>query len=912
MTLYRWLLRLCPPRLRRECGSAMEETFARRMEDARQVGRWRAARVWRREIVGLMVVAVSEWWSATHPPHLHHEQRPGIGGTDRIGQELRFAARRLRRSPGFAVTAAATLALAIGANAALFTVVQRVVVNPLPYPEADRLIELDHGSVRLRVGAGMGNTAGLFFHYLERSRTIDRAALYRTIDRTLSGNGEPERIRVTRVTPSLASVLRVAPVVGRWFSDDEGKPGAAPAAVLSHGLWTRRYSSDAGILGRQVMLDGVATTVVGVMPPSFAFPEPAVEAWTAEPLARSMGFGLWNYSGVARLREGVSIDAARAELTSLIADVPAAFPGDATALGNVETQLLFTGRTLKEATVGGVTRALWILLAAVGVLLLVACANVANLFLVRSETRQREVAVRRALGATRAGIARFFLTESVLLAATAGAFGLLLAAGAVRLLLAFGPATLPRLHEIRLDSMSVAFTAALSLLAAVACGVLPLWRGARLSPSLHDVGRTSTASRGRHRIRHVLMAAQVALALVLLVASGLLVRSLQNLRAIDPGFDASSALTFRIGLPNAGYPSLAAVVAGHHAILERLAALPGVLRASATSCLPLAGGCSGNTVLIEGRTYPPGTAPPLALFRAVAGGYFETMGMRIVRGRGIDRGDVDRAERVVVVSEGLAKRYFVGEDPIGRRLASNKPPARTGQPADPIWLTIVGVAADVPTRALAGPIEPNRLPLLFMPMSIASGPDAPRMTIGPDAAVMSYVVRTAPSPHSILPSVRRAIDEVDSTLALAQVKTLQETLDAAAAQMAFTMVLLTIAASVTLLLGAIGIYGVMSYIVSQRVAEIGIRIALGAEPGTVAGMIARQGGLVALVGAGVGLGAAFAGTRLIESLLYGVSSRDPGVFIATTALLLAVALAACWLPARRAARLSPMQALRME
>jgi putative ABC transport system permease protein len=899
--------------MRREYGAAMEETFARRLDDAGAWGRWRQARVWRREVVGLLAMAASERWHSRTVGAAADEGRRG-GRMDRLGQELRHAARRLVRSPAFTVTAVLTLALAIGANAAIFAVVQHVVLNPLPYPASDRLIELDHGSVGLRVAAGLGNTAGLYFHYLERSRTLEGAALYRTVDRTISGTGEPERIRVTRVTPSLASVLRVSPVVGRWFTEQEGTPGTTPAAVLSHKLWARRYNSDTSVVGRQVSLDGVPTEIVGVMPASYTFPEPTVEAWVAEPLARSMGFGLWNYSGVARLHDGVTLETARAEINGLIPGVPAAFPGDAGALGNVETKLMFTGRSLKDATIGGVARSLWILLAAVGVVLLVACANVANLFLVRSEARQREVAVRRALGATRVGIARYFLTESVLLSIAGGALGLAIAAGAVRLLLAFGPATLPRLHELRLDLVTVSFTAVVSLLTALACGALPLWRVVPFVQSLHEVGRSNTASRGRHRVRHLLMGAQVALALVLLVASGLMVRSLQKLRAIDPGFDASSTLTFRIGLPDRGYPTVAAAVAGHHAILDRVSAMPGVIHASATSCLPLGGGCSGNTVLIEGRTNPPGTTPPIALFRAVAGDYFEAMGTRIIRGRGIDRGDVDRREQVVVVSESIAKRYFPGEDPIGRRLASNRPPARLGQLPELTWQTIVGIAADTPTRALAGPNEPNRLPLLYMPMSIAGGPalrSGPAI-IGPDAGIMSYVVRTATPPHALLPPIRRAVDEVDKSLAIAQVRTLQEILDGAAAQMAFTMVLLAIAATVTVMLGAVGTYGVMSYIVSQRTGEIGVRLALGADPASVAGMIARQGGLVALAGAVIGLGTAFAGSRLIESLLYGVSPRDPGVFAATTAILIAVALAACWLPARRASRLSPVEALRAE
>jgi predicted permease len=822
---------------------------------------------------------------------------------DAIGQEIRHAARRLRRSPAFALAALLTLALAIGANASIFAVVQRVVLNPLPYPDSDRLIELDHGALSLNLPSRMGLTLGLYYQYAERSRTLDGIALYRTDDQTLTGDGEPERVRVSRATPSLAPVLRVAPVLGRWFSEEEGVPGGRQVAVLSHKLWMRRYGSDPRVIGRPVMLGGDPMQVIGVMPATFAFPDPRVDVWVVEQVARTMGFGLWNYSGVARLRAGATVASARDEMTGLIADLPRAYPNDAFMRGNLETRLIVTARTLKEAIIGNVAGTLWILLAAVGLVLVVACANVANLFLVRSEARQREIAVRRALGASRAGIAHYFLAESVLLSIAGGAVGLVIASGAVRLLVRLGPATLPRLEEVQLDGVALAFTFVLSLLAGVAFGAIPLWRGTQLAASLHESGRSNTASRGRHRARHLLMGAQIALALVLLVSSGLMVRSFQRLRAVDPGFNAASALTFSIGLPERDYRSPAAAVAAHHAILDGLAALPGVTAVSTSTCLPLSGGCSGNTVRVEGRVLPSGTAPPLALFRAVAGGYFEAMGTRVVRGRGITRGDVERKEQVVVVNQALADRFFPNEDPIGRRVASNRPSTLT-------WLSIVGVVSNTPLRTLA---EVDGFPQVFMPMSIAGGPGIPRSAlIGPDVAVMNYVVRSAVSPLGLLPSVRRVVDTVDRNLALAQPRALQDTLDRASAQMAFTMVLLAIAAGVTLMLGVIGIYGVMSYIVSQRTGEIGVRLALGAAPGSVAAMIVRQGALVALGGVTVGLAAAFAGSRLIESLLYGVSPRDPGVFALTTLILLGVALVACWLPARRAARLSPLEALRTE
>jgi len=640
------------------------------------------------------------------------------------------------------------------------------------------------------------------------------------------------------------------------------------------------------------------------MPQAYAFPDPRVDLLVAEQISRATGFGLWNYKTVGRLREGATVERTRNELAGLIADLPRAYANDPRVVGNsVEIGLAATVKTLKDVLIGGVAVALWTLLAAVGLVLLVACANVANLFLVRSEARQREIAVREALGASRASIARYYLTESAWLASVGGVLGVALAWGAVRLLVSAGPATLPRLEEIHLDGLVLAFTFGVCVLAAVALGAIPLWRVARLAGSLHDSGRGNTTSRRSHRARNLLMGAQVALALVLLVASGLMIRSFQALRALNPGFDAASALTFSVGLAERDYPTQRAAIAAHHAILDRVAALPGVTAVSATTCLPLAGGCSGNTLRVEGRVYQPNALPSVAMFRAVAGGYFETMGMRVLRGRSISRADVDHREPIVVVNQALANRFFPNQNPIGERVASN----RMG---DLSWLTIVGVVANTPLRTLG---EADALPQVYMPMSIAGGPGIPRSAlVGPDVAMMNYVVRSSAPPTGLLPAVRRAIDGVDKNLALAQVGTLQEMLDRASAQMAFTMVLLAIAAGVTLILGVIGIYGVMSYVVSRRTGEIGVRLALGANPRSIARMIVRQGGLVALVGVAVGLACALAGTRLIASLLYGVGPRDPAVFVATASSLLTVALLACWLPARRAARLSPLEALRTE
>jgi predicted permease len=906
MRLYLRLLRWASPSLAREYGDAMIDTFAARRADARRRGRGQLAYVCARELAALVVLAVSDRYGAAARERRRRQRalsHQKAGRMEMLGQEIRHAARRLLRSPAFTAATILTLALAIGANGAIFAVVERVVLNPLPYSESDRLITIDHGSVALRA-SGFGTTPGLYLHYRERSKTFESIAAYAPDGMTLTGGGEPERLRVTRATPSLSAVLKVVPEIGRWFTDGEGRPGAAPVVVISHGLWTRRYGANRGVIGEPVVLGGDPMEVVGVMPASFAFPDPGVDVWLPDVITREGGFGFWGRSGIARLRPGVSYEAARAEIQGLIPGVADAFPDDPRAKGNVETKLTFDGRVLKETIIGGITRALWIILAAMGVVLLVACANVANLFLVRSEVRQRDVAIRRALGAGGGGLARYFLTESLLLSLAGGALGLLIARAALGLLLQFGPATLPRLHEIHLNPIVVLYVAALSVLSAVAFGTMPLWRRGSSTDALHENGRANTATRRRHHVRHVLLGAQVAFALILLVASGLMVRSFQNLRAVDPGFDPSSKLTFRVGLPDREYPNADAAVRAHQAIVDRLSALPGVVGASGTTCLPLSMGCNGNTLKVEGVVYPPGVTPPIALFRAVTGGYLETGGLRLMRGRTITRDDVERKELVAVISESLAKRAFPDRDPIGVRVASNLPRAKIAK-----WLTIVGIVRDVPMRT----VNEAPMPTIYLPLSVGRGADVPlEADLLPGTNMLMYVVHTSTPPLDLVPSVRQAVHAVDYNLAIAGVTSLQAMLDGASAQLAFTMVLLAIAAAVALMLGTVGIYGVMSYIVSQRTGEIGVRLALGAEPASIATQVLRQGGLVALGGIVVGLGVAFAGSAAIASVLYGVSPRDPGVFAGTAVALLVVALLACWLPARRASRLSPLVALRSE
>ena len=754
---------------------------------------------------------------------------------------------------------------------------------------------------------------GLYLDYAERARTLAAVAAYQPGEMTLTGNGDPERVAVARVTRSLHGVLQVSPQIGRWFTADEDTSGGPQVAILSHGLWSRRFARDPTIVGRTIALNGASMAVVGVMPRSFAFPDSRVVVWMPEPLTRAAGFGLFTHGAVARLRDGATIADARNDLDALIAGLPQTFPGStlALSLARGSEPMRSTAISLKEATVGEVERALWILMGSVGVVLLVACANVANLFLARSEVRRREVAVRQALGAGRAALVRFFLAESALLTLGGAMLGVTLAWVAVRLLVTSAPATLPRLEEIRLTGISFAFTFGLSIVTAVAFAAAPMLQRVPLLTTLHESGRGTSSSPRRHRARQVLMAAQTALALVLLVASGLLIRSFQHLRSVDPGFDAGTALTFRVGLPARTYADRDAAVAAHGAIIDRLKALPEAAGVSAATCLPLEGVCFGNSIFLDDgrdRARPPQTNQPrpVVSFRAVAANYFEVMGMRPMRGRMLSADDVDFGRSNVVVNQRFADAYFGGQDPIGKRIASSRPPSLP----PPAWLTVVGIVANTPSVALA---EPAALPAVYMLMSIASGPGIPQaLLVGPDVSTMNFVVRAKSLPVGMIPAIRRALDSVDPELALADARTLASVLDGASSQMAFTMALVAIAGGITLLLGLVGIYGVTSYIVSQRTGEIGVRLALGADPRAVAAMILTQGGRVVIAGAVVGLATAAAGSRVIESVLYGVRPRDPSVFATATLLLVGVALLACWIPARRASRLSPVEALRQE
>jgi predicted permease len=632
------------------------------------------------------------------------------------------------------------------------------------------------------------------------------------------------------------------------------------------------------------------------MPAGFAFPDPVPQFWIPIQLGpENLRAGGFNFRGVARLRDGATLEAARAEQNGLIARYPDRFPEDGIARTLVnDGHMASNALTLKEWVIGSTERALWILLGGVGLVLLVACTNVANLFLVRTEVRQREVAVRRALGAGRTSMAGFFLSETLILVGLGGATGLGIAAVAVRVLRGFGPADLPRLHEVRIDAAVVLFTLVLSVVAALVFGLLSNVSGSEnLVGSLRENGRGNTATRARMRARHLLMGGQMALALILLIASALMGRSFQRLLRVDPGFEPASALIFHIGLPQAQFHDETAVAAFHRELLARLEQLPGVRAATATTCAPLDGLCWWDPVTVVGRPAMPGDIPPITSFRTVAEEYFETLGIELMSGRAFDDSDFENGG-VTVIDEQLARLYFPGEDPIGRRI---------GRGFSDEELTIIGVVRHVVARSLSDASPPAQM---YTPLLRTSDQTFPQ------ALSMAYIVRTSVSPISLAPTIQRVIAQMSPDVAMARIRTLDGTLREARAPAAFTATLLAIAGGVGLVLAVIGIYGVITYAVTRRTAEIGVRMALGARPRDVAAMVLRQGATVAVAGLFVGLGGALVAGRLLTSILFGVSPADPATYTVVSASLLVVAMLACWVPARRAARLDPLRALRAE
>ncbi len=810
--------------------------------------------------------------------------------------DLRFGVRTLRRSPGFTLVAAITLALGVGANTAIFSVVDSVLLNPLPYPESDRVVGIWHHAPGLGYDQ-FGISPGVYFQYLEQNDVFENMALYQGAQRNLTGDGDPERISGARVTSSLFDVLRVPPALGRAFVEEEDYPDVPRTVILSHALWSRRYGSDPTMVGKSVQLTGESVVVIGIMPGGFAFPDETTQFWLSLAMGEERNNpGSFGWNSIARMKVGVSVERAQAQADQLSLRLRETY-ADATQLAAFFEAGNFTAiiATLKDNMVSELSNSLWILLGTVGFVLLIACANVANLTLVRSEAQRRETAVRTALGADQWILARQRLSESVLLAVVGGAIGLFLAWAGIVSMARVAPASIPRLDEIGIDGTVLAFTGAATVLSAVLFGLVPALK--RVSPtilgSLIQSGARSSAGRERQITRSTLVVAQTALALVLLVGSGLMVRSFWEIKNVDPGFVAEDVLTFRLSLPTSEYPSPQEVAGFHQQALDRLSALPGVRGVGAIEHLPLGGAVHYTGFEIEDQPTPEHGLPPMLFFTAATPGYFEAMQIPLLSGRTFDPRDHEAETGSVVVSAALADRLWQGESPLGKRIRLSF--------ASDGWLTIVGVVGSVRNRGL----DTGLMEVVYGPVVVVAGSGA---RFGRS---LVYTVR-AQNPTNLVPAIRSVIWGLDATLPIAGIELMERIVARSVAQLSFTMLALVVAAAMALVLGTVGLYGVLSYLVSQRTQEIGVRLALGAQPGLVRRMIVLQG--VRLAGAGIVIGAVGAAglTRFMQSILFETEALDALAFGATSVLLLVVGLLASYIPARRASAVDPMKSLRMD
>jgi predicted permease len=816
-----------------------------------------------------------------------------------LWQDLRYTTRLLRKQPGFAIAAVLMLALGIGANTAIFSVVNSVLIKPLPYPDPDAVVNVVH-----RVnGADLAYFSDqVYLAYAENNHTFERFGVWAASTSTVTGGGDPEQVRTLIVSHEVLPALGMRPTIGRWFSEDEGGRGAPPRVLLTDAFWQRRFGGDEGVLRRALTINGRSHQIIGVMPAAFRFGgEPDVLLLTRiVPPGRSV-FG---HQGVARLKSGVTLEQANADVARMI---PMWFKDTGPRASRFEPSL----RPLKQDIVGDVGTTLWVVMGTIGIVLLMACANVANLLLVRADARRHEFAVRVALGARWTRIARQLLMESLVLALVGGVVGLAVAYGGLRLLLALAPANVPRLTEISIDPVALGFALALSVVTGLVFGVIPILKHA--SPrvaALAGAGRGANITREQQRSQHALVVAQVALALVLLVSSGLMIRSFQALRTVDPGFMQPEHIqTFGLFIPPSAPDGLnleggastlpdERFVSRQQQILEKLAAIPGVTSAALTSYLSMDPDTStrvSNAVEGEGGTNPERHVS--RQIRFVSPGFPQTLGIRVIAGADFTWADVYDKRNVALMSENLARELWGSpEAALGKRFRQAKEP----------WYEVVGVTNDIHDNGVDQPTPA----MIFMPARL----HAPMFGLpGFLARNVFITIRSERAgTESLLDDVREAVWSVDGTLPLAKVRTLGDLYDRSMARTSFTLVLLAIAAAMALLLGVIGIYGVLSYAVSQRRREIGIRLALGAQTRAIRVLFVRRGLIVAGTGVAIGLAGAAGFTRLMESLLFGISPLDPITFAAMSVVLAVAAVLASYLPTRRAVAIDPVETMRAE
>ena len=792
--------------------------------------------------------------------------------------DMRYGTRQLLKAPGFTIVAVLTLAFGIGATSAIFSVINGVMLRPLPYPEPETLVRVFE--VVPQYGRFSVAPAS-FFDWRQQNGVFERIAAYTGGSDTFTGSEGPERITMASVSWDLFELLRVPPALGRGFTPDEDLPNQNTVIVLSHGMWQRRFGGDPGVVGRSVVLGGTAVTVVGVMPEGFYFPTRDTEFWRPIALNPAKASRGGHFLGViARLRTGVSVPQAGAEMKTIAERLALQYP-DSSRNESAETILLH------DLIVGPIRPMLLTLLAAVVVVVLIACANVANLLLVRASVREKEIAIRAAMGAGRRRLVMQMLAESLVLALAGGTLGVLLAWLAITPIQTLGAGSIPRAADVALDRNVLAFACLVSIATGFLFGLAPAWQASRsaLGAALKEGGRSSATSAGRG-LRSALLVAEVALSIVLLVGAMLLLRSFAKLTNVDPGFRPENVLAFRVALPQTSYPQPHNQIAFFDRLLETLQAAPGVETAAMNHQLPMRGGYV-LSFTIQGRPLEPGNEPS-ASYRAVSPTYFATLDVPLRRGRTFGAQDTERSPMVAVVDETFVKRHFPTEDPIGRGID-------IGNGTDGFY-QIVGVVGDVHD----GGLDANPEPTMYVPFK------------QDPFSSMWLLVRTTGDPAQFAGAARQAVRDIDGSLPAFSMTPLTDVIRDSVAERRFSLLLLGVFALVALFLAGVGLYGVVAYSVSLRTQEIGVRMAVGAEPGDVLRMVIGGGMRLALVGVAIGIAAALAVSRLVATMLYGVTPFDPASYAATASVLLAVCAVACYVPARRAMGVDPLVALRQE
>ena len=823
----------------------------------------------------------------------------GVHFLETLFRDIRYGLRALRKSPGFTTVAVLTLALGIGANSAIFSVINGILLKPLPYPHPEELIDLHLTAPGVNF-PDADPAPFLYFTYREQGRSFQSVGLYRWNTQSVTGFAEPVEAQCLNVTAEVLPILGVQPALGRWFSESDATPGSPQTAVLSYGWWQARFGGDRSVIGRHIIVNGISRNVIGVMPATFRFLDRDTTFLLPLQFDRTKEFlGGFDYPGIARVKPGVTIGQVNADVARMIPIALHSFPPPPglTVKDFGDVRLAPKSRYLSEMLIGDIGKTLWVLMGTIGIVLLIACANVANLLLIRAEGRQHELAIRAALGASWWDIARALLIESVALGMLAGVLGLAFGYGAVRVLISIAPSHLPRLDEIAIDPAVIAFTLGAALFTGFLFGMIPVikYAGPRIENELRSGGRAASQSREQHRARNVLVVAQVALALVLLVGSGLMIRTFQALRRVDPGFDPKDVLTLRVAIPESQVRDATAVIRLEQGIVEKIRAIPGVASAGLTTVIPTER-AGHDLIYARDKSYEQGV-PPLRLFKFVSPGLLAAMNNRLIAGREFTWTDTNERRPVAMVSENLARELW--QDPqlaLGKQIREDlKGP----------WREVIGVVNDVRDEG----VQEKAPAAAYFPLLMNDFE-------GDAVAVrrsLSYVVRSnRAQSQTLLADVRQAVWSMNPNLPLANVRTLQEIYDKSLARTSFTLVMLALAGAMALLIGLVGIYGVISYAVSQRQREIGTRIAVGAQQSDVMKLVLSEGMSLILIGLGVGLAGSLVSSRFLSSLLFGVTVTDPLTFVGVIILPAHVALAACYVPARQATRVDPMIALRYE